>query len=148
MKPDRLARIGGPFGDHKLNIADFSQLQTACPFMALIPQWDYLALLAGEAQKLKTFSLLMETEAQELVSFEQVRTLSVAIDRLEEWSRPGLLMIGDAAHAMSPESILRTYAVKCRLMLCTKLNLFLDFRHGDGGGVWVLRPRLLVGGLL
>jgi len=35
-------------------------------------------------------------------SFEDVKLLTVAMDRLETWHRPGLLMIGDAAHAMSP----------------------------------------------
>jgi 2-polyprenyl-6-methoxyphenol hydroxylase-like FAD-dependent oxidoreductase len=34
--------------------------------------------------------------------WEDVKLLSVAIDRLTQWSRPGLLCIGDAAHAMSP----------------------------------------------
>lgn len=34
--------------------------------------------------------------------WEQVRLLSVAVDRLTRWHRPGLLAIGDAAHAMSP----------------------------------------------
>jgi 2-polyprenyl-6-methoxyphenol hydroxylase-like FAD-dependent oxidoreductase len=38
----------------------------------------------------------------ELTSWEQVKLLSVAIDRLRTWYRDGLLMIGDAAHAMSP----------------------------------------------
>ncbi|MEO8618397.1 MAG: FAD-dependent oxidoreductase [Sphingomicrobium sp.] len=33
---------------------------------------------------------------------EEVKLLSVALDRLTAWSRPGLLAIGDAAHAMSP----------------------------------------------
>jgi 2-polyprenyl-6-methoxyphenol hydroxylase-like FAD-dependent oxidoreductase len=33
---------------------------------------------------------------------EQVKLLTVAVDRLRQWSRPGLLCIGDAAHAMSP----------------------------------------------
>ena len=37
-----------------------------------------------------------------LESFDQVKLLSVSLDRLERWSRPGLLAIGDAAHAMSP----------------------------------------------
>jgi 2-polyprenyl-6-methoxyphenol hydroxylase-like FAD-dependent oxidoreductase len=31
-----------------------------------------------------------------------VKLLSVALDRLTRWYRPGLLCIGDAAHAMSP----------------------------------------------
>jgi 2-polyprenyl-6-methoxyphenol hydroxylase-like FAD-dependent oxidoreductase len=31
-----------------------------------------------------------------------VKLLTVAVDRLEAWARPGLLCIGDAAHAMSP----------------------------------------------
>jgi 2-polyprenyl-6-methoxyphenol hydroxylase-like FAD-dependent oxidoreductase len=31
-----------------------------------------------------------------------VKLLSVTLDRLDSWSRPGLLAIGDAAHAMSP----------------------------------------------
>ncbi|MGN3973975.1 FAD-dependent oxidoreductase [Tsuneonella sp. SYSU-LHT278] len=37
-----------------------------------------------------------------LPDWTAVRLLSVSLDRLTEWSRPGLLAIGDAAHAMSP----------------------------------------------
>jgi 2-polyprenyl-6-methoxyphenol hydroxylase-like FAD-dependent oxidoreductase len=38
----------------------------------------------------------------EIVSWDQVKLLTVAVDRLKRWHRPGLLCIGDAAHAMSP----------------------------------------------
>jgi 2-polyprenyl-6-methoxyphenol hydroxylase-like FAD-dependent oxidoreductase len=38
----------------------------------------------------------------ELKSWNDVKLLSVAVDRLRKWWRPGLLCIGDAAHAMSP----------------------------------------------
>jgi 2-polyprenyl-6-methoxyphenol hydroxylase-like FAD-dependent oxidoreductase len=38
----------------------------------------------------------------ELSNWEDIRLLTVLVDRLREWSRPGLLCIGDAAHAMSP----------------------------------------------
>ena len=34
--------------------------------------------------------------------WDDVKLLSVTVDRLERWWRPGLLLIGDAAHAMSP----------------------------------------------
>jgi 2-polyprenyl-6-methoxyphenol hydroxylase-like FAD-dependent oxidoreductase len=37
-----------------------------------------------------------------LPDFGAAKLLSVSLDRLTEWSRPGLLAIGDAAHAMSP----------------------------------------------
>jgi 2-polyprenyl-6-methoxyphenol hydroxylase-like FAD-dependent oxidoreductase len=38
----------------------------------------------------------------ELKGWDDVKLLSVAVDRLRKWWRPGLLCIGDAAHAMSP----------------------------------------------
>jgi 2-polyprenyl-6-methoxyphenol hydroxylase-like FAD-dependent oxidoreductase len=38
----------------------------------------------------------------ELKSWEDVKLLSVTVDRLRKWWRPGLICIGDAAHAMSP----------------------------------------------
>ncbi|GAA1912168.1 FAD-dependent oxidoreductase [Streptantibioticus ferralitis] len=37
-----------------------------------------------------------------LRSWDQVKLLDVRLDRLRRWHRPGLLCIGDAAHAMSP----------------------------------------------
>jgi 2-polyprenyl-6-methoxyphenol hydroxylase-like FAD-dependent oxidoreductase len=38
----------------------------------------------------------------EIRDWEDVRLLTVKVDRLRQWYRPGLLCIGDAAHAMSP----------------------------------------------
>lgn len=38
----------------------------------------------------------------ELRSWDDVKLLSVRVDRLDCWHRPGLICIGDAAHAMSP----------------------------------------------
>ena len=38
----------------------------------------------------------------ELRSWDDVKLLTVAVNRLEKWYKPGLLCIGDAAHAMSP----------------------------------------------
>lgn len=39
---------------------------------------------------------------EQIQDWEQVKKLQVSLDRLTEWHRPGLLAIGDAAHAMSP----------------------------------------------
>jgi 2-polyprenyl-6-methoxyphenol hydroxylase-like FAD-dependent oxidoreductase len=38
----------------------------------------------------------------QIQSFDDVKLLVVRVNRLERWWRPGLLCIGDAAHAMSP----------------------------------------------
>jgi 2-polyprenyl-6-methoxyphenol hydroxylase-like FAD-dependent oxidoreductase len=38
----------------------------------------------------------------ELRDWEPIKLLTVQVDRLRQWYRPGLLCIGDAAHAMSP----------------------------------------------
>jgi 2-polyprenyl-6-methoxyphenol hydroxylase-like FAD-dependent oxidoreductase len=46
-----------------------------------------------------TASLL---DVDDLRSWDQVKLLTVELDRLTTWHRPGLLAIGDAAHAMSP----------------------------------------------
>lgn len=39
---------------------------------------------------------------EQIASWDQVKMLEVALDRLDCWHRSGLLAIGDAAHAMSP----------------------------------------------
>jgi 2-polyprenyl-6-methoxyphenol hydroxylase-like FAD-dependent oxidoreductase len=38
----------------------------------------------------------------EIRSWDDIKLLTVAVDRLRQWYRPGLICLGDAAHAMSP----------------------------------------------
>lgn len=45
---------------------------------------------------------VLEAGIADVKSFDDVKLLTVAINRLTRWTRPGLLCIGDAAHAMSP----------------------------------------------
>ncbi|MCK4276741.1 MAG: FAD-dependent oxidoreductase, partial [Phycisphaerae bacterium] len=44
----------------------------------------------------------LSNRVREIVSWDDVKLLTVRVDRLKRWYRPGLLCIGDAAHAMSP----------------------------------------------
>ena len=44
----------------------------------------------------------LKDRAQEITDWEQIKLLTVLVDHLRKWYRPGLLCIGDAAHAMSP----------------------------------------------
>jgi 2-polyprenyl-6-methoxyphenol hydroxylase-like FAD-dependent oxidoreductase len=87
-------------------------------FVVLIYRGDYwqcgLVIPKGEGEAIRARGLeafrrqlaeaapLLRDRADELRSWDDVKLLTVEIDRLERWYRPGLLCIGDAAHAMSP----------------------------------------------
>ncbi|HKX07278.1 MAG TPA: FAD-dependent oxidoreductase [Stellaceae bacterium] len=45
---------------------------------------------------------MLADRVSELADWDAVKLLTVRVDRLDQWHRPGLLCIGDAAHAMSP----------------------------------------------
>jgi len=45
---------------------------------------------------------LVQERVGDLRTWDDVKLLTVRVDRLSQWYRPGLLCIGDAAHAMSP----------------------------------------------
>jgi 2-polyprenyl-6-methoxyphenol hydroxylase-like FAD-dependent oxidoreductase len=53
------------------------------------------------AQLARTVPLFAD-RVGELTSWDQIKLLTVAVDRLKRWYRRGLICIGDAAHAMSP----------------------------------------------
>jgi 2-polyprenyl-6-methoxyphenol hydroxylase-like FAD-dependent oxidoreductase len=76
-------------------------------------QCAYLILKGGfervKSEGLETFrsrvcalSPFLTDRMTELRSFDDVKLLTVVVDLLRQWWRPGLLLIGDAAHAMSP----------------------------------------------
>jgi 2-polyprenyl-6-methoxyphenol hydroxylase-like FAD-dependent oxidoreductase len=47
-------------------------------------------------------SPFLHERIEQVKSWDDVKLLTVAVDRLGQWHKPGLLCIGDAAHAMSP----------------------------------------------
>lgn len=51
---------------------------------------------------LATVAPFLHDRVSELKSWDDVKLLTVRVDRLKRWHLPGLLCIGDAAHAMSP----------------------------------------------
>jgi 2-polyprenyl-6-methoxyphenol hydroxylase-like FAD-dependent oxidoreductase len=55
-----------------------------------------------EAFRARVAGFVGPAAAQRIASLDDVKLLTVTVDRLETWHRPGLICIGDAAHAMSP----------------------------------------------
>jgi 2-polyprenyl-6-methoxyphenol hydroxylase-like FAD-dependent oxidoreductase len=53
-------------------------------------------------QGIVNLELFLQDRIEELRDWKEVSLLTVTVDRLARWFRPGLLCIGDAAHAMSP----------------------------------------------
>ena len=58
-----------------------------------------LEVFRGEIERIEPF---LRGRLDELRDWNDVKLLTVTVDRLTQWSRPGLVCIGDAAHAMSP----------------------------------------------
>jgi 2-polyprenyl-6-methoxyphenol hydroxylase-like FAD-dependent oxidoreductase len=52
--------------------------------------------------EIRRLAAVARDRLEELRTWNDVKLLTVRVDRLLEWYRPGLLCIGDAAHAMSP----------------------------------------------
>ncbi len=73
---------------------------------SVIPKGGYDVLRARGLQALRDDIAAVAPDLADRVgalqSWDDVRLLTVTVDRLRQWYRPGLLCIGDAAHAMSP----------------------------------------------
>jgi 2-polyprenyl-6-methoxyphenol hydroxylase-like FAD-dependent oxidoreductase len=86
--------------------------------LVAIDRVDYyqcaLVIKKGEFEKMRSRGLeafrqniariapFLADRVNELQSWDDVKLLTVGVNRLKQWHRPGLLLIGDAAHAMSP----------------------------------------------
>jgi 2-polyprenyl-6-methoxyphenol hydroxylase-like FAD-dependent oxidoreductase len=75
-----------------------------CAYVIAKNQYDAvkargLDALRGEIVRMAP---VLKSGIAEVKSWDDVKLLTVAINRLKRWTRPGLLCIGDAAHAMSP----------------------------------------------
>jgi 2-polyprenyl-6-methoxyphenol hydroxylase-like FAD-dependent oxidoreductase len=103
-KPGDSAATGGVFGQGRvfimINRGDYWQ----CAYV--IPKGTMDALRQRGIEEFRAevarTEPLMRDRVDELTGWDKVFLLTVQVNRLKRWYRPGLLCIGDAAHAMSP----------------------------------------------
>ena len=65
---DKVPGIAAYVGGRRLAVADFSRFDPRWNFIAMMPQWEFLDFVAGEAAKYRSFGLLMNAEATGLVT--------------------------------------------------------------------------------
>jgi 2-polyprenyl-6-methoxyphenol hydroxylase-like FAD-dependent oxidoreductase len=63
----KLDHIEGWFGAYRIKVADFHRLRTRCPYIVLMPQWDFLNFLAVEGRGLPDLTVMMCAEVTDVL---------------------------------------------------------------------------------
>jgi 2-polyprenyl-6-methoxyphenol hydroxylase-like FAD-dependent oxidoreductase len=97
---NKTRQMVGHFGGAPVVLADFSRLKVRCPYIAFIPQWDFLNFLSGKAKAFPQFHLMMSTEATDLIG-EGGRVIGVRAKNTEgEFDIRAELVVGaDGRHS-------------------------------------------------
>jgi 2-polyprenyl-6-methoxyphenol hydroxylase-like FAD-dependent oxidoreductase len=94
----------GRFDQGKIFVMIYRGDYWQCGFV--IPKGGYDEIrtrgLDSLRQDIVAIAPFMADRISELGDWDDIKLLTVAVDHLRQWYRPGLLCIGDAAHAMSP----------------------------------------------
>jgi 2-polyprenyl-6-methoxyphenol hydroxylase-like FAD-dependent oxidoreductase len=103
--PGDPADLIGKIRDGQLLVMIYRSDYWQCAY--LIPKGGFDTIKAEGISKfrgrLKSIAGFAAGRVDEAIKdFDQVKLLTVTVDRLSKWARPGLVCIGDAAHAMSP----------------------------------------------
>jgi 2-polyprenyl-6-methoxyphenol hydroxylase-like FAD-dependent oxidoreductase len=63
----RLQKMDGRFGDASIRIADLSRLDAKYPFIAFMPQWDFLNFLRESGKRFPSLKVMMNAEVTDLI---------------------------------------------------------------------------------
>src|SRR6195952_1699818 len=63
----QLQKMDGKFGDTSIRIADLSRLNVNFPFIAFMPQWDFLNFLRESGKRYPSLKVQMNADATDLV---------------------------------------------------------------------------------
>ena len=103
-RPDDPANLMGTFESGRIFVMIYRDSYWQCGYVIAKGTIDEIRRRGIEAFRESVAQIVPFTRDRvgELRGWEDVSLLTVRVDRLATWFRPGLLCIGDAAHAMSP----------------------------------------------
>ncbi len=63
----KVRTLSASIGGKQVTVGDFSHLPVQCPYIAFMPQWDFLNFLAEQGKRYPAFRLMMQTEGTDLI---------------------------------------------------------------------------------
>ena len=96
----KVRKLSAMVGSTEITMADFTHLPTRCKFIAFMPQWDFLNFLAAHAARYPSFTLLMRTEAHDLIEEGgRIRGLRAKTTEGDLEVRADLVVAADGRHS-------------------------------------------------
>jgi 2-polyprenyl-6-methoxyphenol hydroxylase-like FAD-dependent oxidoreductase len=78
----KVYKLAVQIGDMRITPADFSHLPVHCPYIAFMPQWDFLDFLVKQGRRFPQFKLLMRAEATGLIE-ESAKVVGLSAKTVE-----------------------------------------------------------------
>ncbi len=96
----QLQQLDGRFGDESVRLADLARLSVKYPFIAMMPQWDFLDFLRESGKRFSSLAVLMNTNATDLIwSGERVAGVTADTPEGPVEIRAGLTIACDGRHS-------------------------------------------------
>ncbi len=140
----KIDKFAGYFGTKRVQMIDLSHLPVPAPFIAMMPQWDFLDFIAAHGKALPRFKLLMHAEAKALISEGgKVVGVRATVDGRDEDIRADLVVGCDGRQSMVREQT----GLKLDVLGAPMDVMWFRVTHKDGDANEVM-GRFNAGGLI